>query len=232
MSKAELSEAARAAILADPQAVLEDDTLLAALIAADEAARGPNVIDLRGIAMQRMADRMDRLEDTHRSVIAAAYDSITGTRQVHRAVLGLLEAGSFEGFLNDLAGPVRGGLRVDALRLVLESPAGDSEGHGLDKLNHVLQVVPESFVQGYMGGDQTVILRALPEGVEALYAVPPGALSSEACMRLDLGAGRLPAMLAMAAADPGHFTPQHGTDLMEFFGKVLERVLQHWLRQA
>jgi len=83
-----------------------------------------------------------------------------------------------------------------------------------------------------MGSDEPVVLRPLPDGVEALYAVPPGALSSEACLRLNLGAGRLPAMLTMAAADPTHFTPQHGTDLMEFFAQVLERVLQHWLRQA
>ncbi len=51
---------------------------------------GHNVVDLRGIAMERLEERLDRLEDTHRSVIAAAYDNLAGTNSIHRAVLRLL----------------------------------------------------------------------------------------------------------------------------------------------
>ena len=88
----------------------------------------------------------------------------------------------------------------------------------MDRFGHVLQIVPPQFVNGYMGGStRKVVLRPLPEGVEALYAVPAGALGSEACIRLDLGDGRYPALLAMGAADPKHFTPQQGTDLLEFW---------------
>ena len=71
--------------------------------------------------MDRMSKRLDRLEDQHRSVIAAAYDTITGTQQIHRAVLHLLGPESFDDFLADLAGPVTEALRIDGLRLVLES---------------------------------------------------------------------------------------------------------------
>ena len=47
-----------------------------ALIAANERAMGGNIVDLRGIAMERLEARLDRLEDTHRSVIAAAYENL------------------------------------------------------------------------------------------------------------------------------------------------------------
>ena len=230
MSRPDLNDDTRAAILAQPEAVLEDDALLDALIKADDAARGGNVVDLRGIAMKRMSDRLDRLEDTHRSVIAAAYDTITGTRQIHRAVLGLLDAQSFEEFIADLAGPLRDTLRVDVVRLVLESADADSEDHGLGPLAHVVQIVPTGFIDGYLAEARDVVLRPLPNGVEALYAVPPGKLSSEACIRLNLGGGRLPGMLIMGSSDAEQFSPQQGTDLMEFFGGALARVLQHWLR--
>ena len=78
-------------ILAEPEAILEDRDVMAALVAANERAMGANIVDLRGIAMERLEARLDRLEDTHRSVIAAAYENLAGTNQVHRAILQLLD---------------------------------------------------------------------------------------------------------------------------------------------
>ena len=52
---------------------------------------------------------------------------------------------------------------------------------------------------------------------------------SEACLRLNLGDGRLPGMLVFGAEDPHQFTPQQGTDLLTFFAGVFERVMRRWL---
>ncbi len=68
----------RSRILSDPELVLEDPTLMKALIAANERSLGGNIVDLRGIAMERLESRLDRLEDTHRTVIAAAYENLAG----------------------------------------------------------------------------------------------------------------------------------------------------------
>ena len=73
-------EAVREQILQDPARVLEDRDIMRALISADEASRGGNVVDLRTIALERLEARLDRLEDTHRHVIAAAYDNLASTR--------------------------------------------------------------------------------------------------------------------------------------------------------
>ena len=62
-----------------------------ALLAADRSALGRNVVDLRGVLVDRLEERLDRLEDTHREVLAAAYENVAGTNQVHRACLALLE---------------------------------------------------------------------------------------------------------------------------------------------
>ena len=90
-SSAKLDETLRSAILAKPDAILDDHDVMHALIAANEKAMGGNIIDLRGIAMERLESRLDRLEDTHRSVIAAAYENLAGTNQVHRAILRMLD---------------------------------------------------------------------------------------------------------------------------------------------
>jgi len=89
-------------ILAQPDVILDDDDVMRALISANDQARGPNVIDLRGLAMQRLEERLDRLEDTHKSVIAAAYDNLAGTNQIHRAVLRMMDVESFDAFLSIL----------------------------------------------------------------------------------------------------------------------------------
>jgi uncharacterized protein YigA (DUF484 family) len=108
-------------ILAEPERLLEDRDVMNALVAANERAMGANIVDLRGIAMQRLETRLDRLEDTHRSVIAAAYENLAGTNQVHRAILQLLEPTNFEAFMKALTGEVAQTLRVDMVRLVLET---------------------------------------------------------------------------------------------------------------
>ena len=108
-------------ILAEPERLLEDRDVMNALVAANERSMGANIVDLRGIAMQRLETRLDRLEDTHRSVIAAAYENLAGTNQVHRAILQLLEPTNFEAFMKVLTGEVAQTLRVDMVRLVLET---------------------------------------------------------------------------------------------------------------
>ena len=60
---------------------------------------------------------------------------------------------------------------------------------------------------------------------------PPfwGWIRSEACLKLDLGEGRLPGLLVLGAEDPHMFHPQQGTDLMTFFAGVFERAMRRWL---
>jgi hypothetical protein len=65
----------RARVLADPGLVLDDPDVMRALVLTSERAMGGNVVDLRGMAMERLESRLERLEDTHRAVIAAAYET-------------------------------------------------------------------------------------------------------------------------------------------------------------
>lgn len=91
MSSPRIDDDLREKIMTRPDVILEDQDLMRALIAANERAMGGNIVDLRGIAMDRLESRLDRLEDTHRSVIAAAYENLAGTNQVHRAILRMLD---------------------------------------------------------------------------------------------------------------------------------------------
>ncbi|MBT8410285.1 MAG: DUF484 family protein, partial [Octadecabacter sp.] len=157
-----------------------------ALISANDRQMGGNIVDMRGIAMERLENRLDRLEDTHRSVIAAAYENLAGTNQVHRAILTMLDQRDFTGFLNALADEVPSTLRVDRIRLVLESPeATDTSAPHVQKLGDVLTIVAPGFVNDYITGGRDlphrpVILRQVGDGSDRIFGDAAHWIKSEA----------------------------------------------------
>ncbi len=220
-------------LLAEPEVILDDRDVMRALIEANERSMGSNIVDLRGIAMERLEGRLDRLEDTHRTVIAAAYDNLAGTNQVHRAILQMLDHLTFEEFLKSLTGDVAQILRVDCLRLVLES-VQEADDPTLQRLGDVLCVAEPGFIAAYTTGPRNtapkpVTLRRTTRQSTVIYAGSPKPMKSEALMPLNLGQGRLPGLLAMGALDPHHFKSTHGTDLLLHFAGVFERTLRRWL---
>lgn len=226
-----LKDDLRDRIITEPSVILDDRDVMRALVAAGEEAMGRNVVDLRGLAMERLEARLERLEDTHRHVIAAAYDNVAGTNQAQRAVLRLLEPQSLAEFLTVLCDEVPHILRVDMARLVVESAGRETNIPGLAE---VLTVRAPGFIDAYIQKgrgvtDRAVTLRSVPHGDSTIYGEDGGWMRSEACVRLDLGAGRQAAMLHLGSEDPTQFAPQHGTDLLTFFGGVVERALRRWL---
>ena len=123
-----IDETLREKIIAKPESILDDQDLMRALIAANEKAMGGNIVDLRGIAMERLETRLDRLEDTHRSVIAAAYENLAGTNQIHRAILlaepPSLDAGELtdKGYINQSVSLSR---RADKVAKLFADPPGN-----------------------------------------------------------------------------------------------------------
>lgn len=225
-------------ILATPEILLEDREVMNALAAANDRTMGDNIIDMRGIAMQRLETRLDRLEDTHRSVIAAAYDNLSGTNQIHRAILQLLGSPDFETFLDTLAGDVAATLRVDHVRLVMESQ-GESFPPTPQQSDEILRVVEPGHIAGYLNGGRNLSLRQvtmrplpLPSGApadESIYGEHAANIRSEALLLLDFGEGSLPGLLAFGAARPQRFLANHGSDLLSFLAEAFERMMLRWL---
>ena len=233
--RADALEDWRERVLQDPDIILDDSDVMRALITANDRQMGGNIVDMRGIAMERLENRLDRLEDTHRSVIAAAYENLAGTNQIHRAILKLLDQTEFENFLKILGTDVAGILRVDRIRLVLESPeATETSAPKVQKLEDVLTVVAAGFVDDYLTHGRNmpqrpVTLRQIGAGASDIYGEAADWIASEAILRLDLGLGRLPAMLVMGSEDPHQFRPSQGTDLLNFFTGVFERTMKRFL---
>lgn len=224
-----MDPAVRDRLLADPECLLGDTDIMRALIAANDGARGSNVIDLRAVAMERLKDRLERLEETHRTVIAAAYENLAGMNMIHRAILRMLDAADLDSFLRDLGGPVADALRVEALRLIAEAEEGAAT-EALARLSGSVSIAEPGYCSLYVGtgagGEpRRVTLRRIAAGDPRLHGPNSDKIRSEACLLLDLGPERLPAMLVLGAADPDQFAPGQGTDLLSFFAAAFERSL-------
>ncbi len=223
---AAIAEDLRLRILQEPDVILEDPDVMRALIAANDRASGGNVIDLRGVAMERLESRLARLEETHKSVIAAAYENLAGMNQVHRAIMAFLEPLTFEDFLHCLSTDVADILRVARVRLILESH--DTDSTDLAPVSDVLAVVEPGFIDAYIGrANRHVTLRQAEADAPQVHGADW--VRSEACIRLNFGEGRLPGMLAFASDDEDHFAPNQATDLLGFMGGVFERAMRRWL---
>ncbi len=221
----------RERLISAPEIILEDRDLMRALVSRHERTMGDNIVDMRGLAMERLEERLAKLEETHATVLAVAYDNLSGMHTVHRAVLRLLECKTMEDFLHSLGTDVAACVRVDAVRLILESRVM-ADDHELRQLGDIVHVGEIGFAEHYAGrnpAERPVMLREVVPGYGGLYGDRGDMIQSEALIRIDLGPDRLPGLLVLGSTDPGQFRPGHGTDLLAFFGGVIERAMRRWL---
>lgn len=216
----------RSLIIADPRLVLDDDQVMQRLVGETRGDR--QVVDLRDRLVERLESRLEKLVTTHRTVIAAAYENVAGTRQLHRAVIALLEPPDLSSFLHRLTHEVPALLGLEEARLCLEADVtetGPAQGFG-DALDDRVLALPEGAITDYFAidgqPDRTIALREAGEEAEILFG-EANPVQSEALMRLDIAGG--PGMLAFGSSDPKKFDPSHGTDLLAFFAQVVERLL-------
>lgn len=237
MSTLKLSESdrdlIRSLIVAEPSLVLDDDDVMRRLVGDSVTDR--KVVDLRDRLVERLENRLEKLAMTHRTVIAAAYENVSGTQQLHRAVLALIEPPDLTSFLQRLTRDVPGMLAVDDARLCLEAEVPETtvaDGFGSGLQGRVL-ALPEGTVADYMAldGDANgpVVLRGAGAEAELIFG-EANPIQSEACLRLDVGGSA--GLLVFGSADPRRFDSSHGTDLLVFFAGVIERLLLKHLADA
>lgn len=226
----------REEILSNPKAFLEDHEVMRALIAADRQQQPSNVIDLRSIAMDRMEDRLNKLEDTHRTVIAAAYDNVSSMNQIHRAILSVLEPDDFNGFLRYVEHDLAPTLGIEAASLCLETQAvSTGQGPSLSKefgtgvTFMAIGEVEDYITHGRNMNSRPVTMRSVRSDGVLLFADNPEPILSEALLKLDLGTGNLPGMLVLGSKNADQFAPAQGSDLLLFLGGIFSRIMRRWL---
>ena len=192
----------REVILMQAHEILNDEILLRALIEASDKNLGNKIVDLRSVALQKMDGELKKLKRSNQQVIATAYENLVGMKQVHQAVLKSLEQNNFNEFVKNLNTEVCEILKVDCIRLGLETHSifenNLKQGVELAKLQDLF---PTNFVdtyisQGKNNGTDDIVLRPTPTGSEQLYGKLSKNLKSEGCMKLRIGNENIVGILA------------------------------------
>ena len=225
----------REEILVKAHEILNDETLLRALIEASDKNLGSKIVDLRSVAMQKMDGELKKLKRSNQQVIATAYENLVGMKQVHQVVLNSLEQNNFDEFIANLDTEACNILRVDCIKIGLETHSSlqNNEKHD-SKLSKLLDLYPVNFVDTYISQGENnntddVILRPTPKGSEQLYGKVSKNLKSEGCIKLRIGNKKIIGILALASKEREKFTAQQGIELLKFMGSVFERRISHWL---
>ncbi len=225
----------REEILVKAHEILNDETLLRALIAASDKNLGSKIVDLRSVAMQKMDGELKKLKRSNQQVIATAYENLVGMKQVHQVVLKSLEQNNFDEFITNLDTEACNILRVDCIKIGLETHSSLQNNEKYDsKLSKLLDLYPVNFVDTYISQGENnntddVILRPTPKGSEQLYGKVSRNLKSEGCIKLRIGNKKIIGILALASKEREKFTAQQGVELLKFMGSVFERRISHWL---
>jgi hypothetical protein len=185
---------------------------------------GRKVADFQSYMIARLKDAKSKADATTREVVETARNNMNSQTRIHRAVLRLLEAYSFDEFIQTITSDLTNLLDVDITSLVVEA-----DGKEIPHINTMgIRIVPEGTVDKWMQGKPT-LLQSDISGIEAIYGAGATLVRSQALIRVDIAMQTPPAIIAFGSRDANLFSPAQGTELVLFLARVVERQFRSWL---
>src|SRR5712671_3321761 len=195
------------------------------LLGAPTREIGEDVVDFQHFQIERLRRDLARVNLEHRTMIAASRGNLASQGRVHKAVIAILAAPSFEQLLQTVTTDLGVLLDVDVVTIGVESsaaPAGRLSLHGI-------QLLREGVVDALLGPERTALLRVDAPGEVMLFAAAAGLVRSQALLRLTFGRGAPVGLLCIGTRQPGRFHPGLGTEGLSFLARALGITIAQWL---
>lgn len=185
---------------------------------------GKGIADFQTYMIERLkADKTEAIE-TAKEIVETARHNMNNQTRIHRAVLRLLEAESFEEFIESITADLTTLLDVDITSLVIESDG--------QKIPHVtlpgIRIVPAGTLDKWMTG-KNILHQSDISGIETVYGAGANLVRSQVLVRVDVSQKTPPAILAFGSRDPMMFQSGQGTEQVSFLAGVVERCIRSWL---
>ncbi len=193
-------------------------------LVAPKEENGRKVADFQSYMIERLkADKSEAIE-TAKDVVEIARNNMNNQSRIHRAVLRLLEAASFDEFIEIITSDLTALLDVDITTLVVEA-----DGREIPHIHTSgIRIVPEGTIDNWMRG-KTVLLQDDISGIEPIYGSGATLVRSQTLVRIDVSMHTPPAVIAFGSRDPHLFSPNQGTEQVLFLARVVERQFKTWL---
>lgn len=182
------------------------------------------IADFQSYMIQRLKDDKEKTEESTKELVENSRANMNNQHRIHKAVLLLLEAKTFEEFIHTITMDLANLLDVDIAVLVVES-----DGQEIPHVHTTgIRILPPQTVNNWMG-DHNVLLEDNISGIEAIYGGGATLVNSQILLRVDISMGTPPAILAFGSRDPNMFTEGQATDQILFLARVIERCFRTWL---
>jgi hypothetical protein len=194
-------------------------------IAPENDARAGGVVDLRHFMVERLRDELAGMSALRDELVVTGRTNLSAQARVHKAILALLAARSFEHFVETLTTDLAVIVDLDVVALGVEQDGEDvtrAQTPGVHSLD-------PGTVDRLVGPGQSIALRETVEGDPMIFGPGAGLVASDALLRLSISSTTPPALLALGSREPGQFHPGQGTELLGFLARVVESCIRGWL---
>ncbi len=183
------------------------------------------IVDLQQAMVEKLRRDIAKLRAEQDEFIANTRDNLGTQERIHKAVLALLEAETFEHFIEIITSDLLLLLDVDVVCLCIEKAkgnAGQAAPEGLEFLS-------PGAVDRIIGKHHQVLLRDDVAGDPEVFGAAADLVRSDALLRLHPSPTSPIGLLAFGARHPGYFNPGQGTELLSFLGRIIEFGMRIWL---
>ena len=194
------------------------------LLRAPRRELGADVFDFQHFHIERLRRDLARLTTDQRNLLAASRGTLASQGRVHKAVLAVLAAASFEHLLQTVTTDLAVLLDVDIVTIGVETTV-PSARLGL----HGIRLLKAGAVDALLGVERNVLLRADVPGEVALFGSAAGLVRSQALLRLGFGRGGPLGILCIGTRQGGRYHPGQGTELLLFLARVIGMTIAQWL---
>ena len=186
---------------------------------------GGSVLDFQHFLLERQRRDLTRLNGDHKSLIATSRGNLASQGRIHKAVLAILAAPSFEQLFQTVTTDLAILLDVDAVTIAVESDA-----LGPRPVVHGIHLLKPGSVEALLGVDKPAMFAADIAGDPALFGSAAGLVRSQALLRLGFGKANPAGLLCIGTRKPGRFHPGLGTELLGFLARALSVTIAQWLK--
>ncbi|MBL8712908.1 MAG: DUF484 family protein [Alphaproteobacteria bacterium] len=186
--------------------------------------RGRGVVDFQQVLVERLKSDKSNAHKVQKELIETFRANMSNQSRIQTAVLVVLEAETFEEFVETITQDLPVLLDVDTITLVIEATSKEVPFVNVAGM----RFVKPGFVRSWLG-DGDALLQPNINGHEEIFGPGAGLVKSHALLRLEISTNTPAGIIAFGSRNPDAFSPDQAIDQVGFLAQVVERCFRIWL---
>ena len=187
-------------------------------------AVGDDVLDFQQFMLDRLRRDAARMQHEQKNLIATSRNNLASQCRVHKAVLAMMKATSFEQLLQIVTTDLAVLIDVDVVTIGVESAASPTTRLPM----HGIHLLKAGTVEALLGEREIVMATGI-QGDPALFGGAAGLVRSQALLRLTFGRAAPAGLVCIGTRKSDTFHPGLGTELLGFLARALAITITQWL---